>query len=49
MWRLDEFTDGGYRIQNKQTGQDLMATGASGVATGAFVRDDQDLWTITTP
>ena len=49
LWHLDQFPDGGYRVVNKATGLSLTATGGGNVTVGPFVRDDNHLWTITTP
>jgi arabinan endo-1,5-alpha-L-arabinosidase len=49
LWRLEQYPDGGYRIRNKASGLSLTSAGSGGLAAGEFVRDDQHLWSITTP
>ncbi len=50
LWHLDQFPDGGWRIRNKGAGLSLRQAGGGGmVELVPFVRDDQSLWTITTP
>jgi arabinan endo-1,5-alpha-L-arabinosidase len=49
IWTFEEFPDGGWRIRNKGTGMSLTESGSGMVTAGEFVRDEEHLWSVTTP